>query len=181
MVSTNPGAMAPSAPLRGSSLIGSLKQSRVELIVALPDIVTCDAILWPITRDPDFTLVPVCKEDEGVSICAALSYCDRRAALLIQHTGFLDSINAIRCIALEYQLPIVMIVGLQGMEPGRAPLDSGRLGIRILEPICSAMGLSYKILTGDSHAALVSESIEWAYQNSRPIALLIATTPVVDP
>ncbi|MEJ0039469.1 MAG: decarboxylase [Gammaproteobacteria bacterium] len=172
--------MADSTALKGASLIRSLKKSRVEVIAALPDIVTCDAILWPITRDADFTLVPVCKEDEGVSICAALSYCNKRAALLIQHTGFLDSINAIRCIAMEYQLPIVMIVGLQGMEPDRAPLDSGKLGIRILEPICAAMGLSYKVLTGESHAQLVSESIDWAYENSRPIALLIATTPTGD-
>jgi sulfopyruvate decarboxylase subunit alpha len=172
--------MAASTALKGASLIRSLKKSRVEVIAALPDIVTCDAILWPITRDADFTLVPVCKEDEGVSICAALSYCNKRAALLIQHTGFLDSINAIRCIAMEYQLPIVMIVGLQGMEPDRAPLNSGKLGIRILEPICAAMGLSYKVLTGESHAALVSESIDWAYENSQPIALLIATTPTGD-
>jgi sulfopyruvate decarboxylase subunit beta len=164
-------------PLKGASVIRALKQSRVEVVVALPDIVTCDAILWPITRDRDFTLIPVCKEDEGVSICAALSYCNRRAVLLIQHTGFLDSINAIRSIAVEYQLPIVMMVGLQGLEPDRAPLDSARLGIRILEPICSAMGLGYKILTGDAHAGLVNESIERSYENSRPTALLIATTP----
>jgi sulfopyruvate decarboxylase subunit beta len=181
MAATNPATAAALAPLKGSSLIRALKRGRVEVLVALPDIVTCDAILWPITRDPDFTLVPVCKEDEGVSICGALSYCDKRAVLLIQHTGFLDSINAIRNIALEYQLPVVMIIGLQGMEPDRAPRDSERLGIRILEPICSAMGLSYRILTGDSHAAVVSESIDWSYENSRPMALLIATTPVVDP
>lgn len=168
------------APLKGSSLIGGLKESRVEFLVALPDIVTCDSVLWPATIDPSFTLVPVCKEDEGVSICAALSYCSRRAALLIQHTGFLDSINAIRNIAVEYQLPVVMIVGLQGMEPERAPIDSQKLGIRILEPICSALGLSYRILTGESHAALVKECVDWSYENSKPIALLIATTPVAD-
>lgn len=169
------------APLKGSSLIRSLKQSSVKLVVALPDIVTCDAILWPITRDPEFKLVPVCKEDEGVSICGALSYCEKRAVLLMQHTGFLDSINAIRSIAVEYQLPIVMIIGLQGMEPGKLPSESERLGIHILEPICSAMGLSCKVLTGEADATMVSESIEWAYTSSRPVVLLIATTPVVDP
>lgn len=166
-----------SAPLRGSSLIQALKQSRVEVVAALPDIVTCDAILWPISSDGDLTLVPVCKEDEGVSICAALSYCDRRAVLLLQHTGFLDSINAIRSIAVEYQLPIVMIIGLQGLEPGREPIESGKLGVRILEPICAAMGLSYKIVTRDSHARAVRQGIDWAYEHSQPMALMIATTP----
>jgi len=168
---------SPNAPLRGGSLIQALKQSRVEVVAALPDIVTCDAVLWPISSDADFTLVPVCKEDEGVSICAALSYCDKRAVLLLQHTGFLDSINAIRSIAVEYQLPVVMIIGLQGLEPGRQPIESQRLGIRILEPICAAMGLSYKILTRDSHARVVRQGIDWAYEHSQPMALMIATTP----
>lgn len=177
MTSTQRSEGAASAPLRGSSLIQALKQSRVEVVAALPDIVTCDAMLWPISSDGDFTLVPVCKEDEGVSICAALSYCDKRAVLLLQHTGFLDSINAIRSIAVEYQLPVVMMVGLQGMEPGREPIESGKLGIRIMEPICSAMGLSYRIVTRDSHARVVRQSIEWAYEHSQPMALMIAATP----
>jgi len=177
MVSTNQSEICSVAPLKGSSIIRSLKQSRVEVVVALPDLVTCDAVLWPITRDDDFTLVPVCKEDEGVSICAALSYCDKRAVLLLQHTGFLDSINAVRSIAMEYQLPIVMIVGLQGLEPNRAPNKSDWLGIRILEPICCAMGLSYRILTGEDHAGVVRESIDWSYEQSQPTVLMIATTP----
>jgi sulfopyruvate decarboxylase subunit alpha len=177
MATTNQLETPALAPLKGSSIIRALKQSRVEVVVALPDLVTCDAILWPITHDDDFKLVPVCKEDEGISICAALSYCEKRAVLLIQHTGFLDSINAIRSIAMEYQLPIVMIVGLQGLEANRAPGKSDWLGIRILEPICSAMGLSYRILTADGDAEGVKESIDWSYEHSKPMALMIATTP----
>jgi len=57
MVRSNRSAVSLPAPLKGASLIRSLKQSHVEVVVALPDIVTCDAILWPITRDADFTLV----------------------------------------------------------------------------------------------------------------------------
>jgi sulfopyruvate decarboxylase subunit alpha len=172
--------MSTSAPLKGSSLIRALKESRVEFLVALPDIVTCDSVLWPATNDPDFKLVPVCKEDEGVSICGALSYCARRAALLIQHTGFLDSINAIRNNAVEYQLPVVMIIGLQGMEPDCLPSQSKKLGIRIVEPICTALGLQYRVLTDDSDVAMLKECIDWAYENSAPIALFVATTPVTD-
>ena len=40
-------------PELGRLLLQQIKQSRIELVVALPDIVTSDAVLWPISRDPD--------------------------------------------------------------------------------------------------------------------------------
>ena len=163
--------------MRGVSIIESIKKAGVKTVVALPDIVTCNGVLWPIKRDPDLRLVPVCKEDEGVSICAALSYCEHRAVLLIQHLGFLDSINAIRVIAVEYDLPVVMILGLQGMEADRTPSQSGKLSVRIVEPICHAMGLDYEILFDESNISAVEAGINRAYEQSRPFAILIARSP----
>ena len=89
-------------PIQGMNIQAALHEARVEFVVALPDIVTCDELLWPIAREDNFRLVNVCKEDEGVSICAGLSYAGKRAILLMQHTGFLDSINAIRVMAMDY-------------------------------------------------------------------------------
>ncbi len=177
MSSATTPAESPARALLGASIIQSIKDAGVQTVVALPDIVTCDNLLWPIARDPDLRLVPVCKEDEGVSICAALSYCDHRAVLLIQHLGFLDSINAIRVIAVEYDLPVVMILGLQGMEADRIPSQSEKLSVRIVEPICRAMELDYKILFEEPDAAVVEPMINEAYEQSKPVAILIARSP----
>lgn len=163
--------------LKGASIINAIKQGGVQHVVALPDIVTCDAVLWPLTSDSDLRLVTVCKEDEGVSICTGLSYCDQRAVLLIQHTGFLDSVNSVRAIAVEYGHPVVMIVGLQGMEPDRRPTDSDQYGIRILEPILQAMGIDYELLVEDSDAAMIAPAIDRAYAESRPFVFLVARSP----
>ncbi|MDX6751458.1 hypothetical protein SH611_16740 [Geminicoccaceae bacterium 1502E] len=163
--------------LEGSAIIREIKAAGVGTVVALPDIVTCETVLWPVARDTGLRLVQVCKEDEGVSICAGLSYCDQRSVLLIQHTGFLDSINAIRVIAVEYQLPIVMIVGLQGLEPGRAPTDSDRLGVRIVIPILEAMRLGFTILETGADAAGLAATIEASYASSRPHVFLVARSP----
>lgn len=167
----------PALPLRGESIVAAIKAAGIDMVVALPDIVTCETVLWPIHRDGELELVQVCKEDEGVSICAGLSYCERRAVLLIQHTGFLDSINAIRAIAVEYQLPVVMIVGLQGLEPDRAPAQSGKLGVRIVEPILKAMALDYTILDHDGDAEAMSGIIDSAYAGSRPHVFLVPQSP----
>ncbi len=163
--------------LQGGAIVHAIKQAKVNTVVALPDIVTCESTLWPISGDPDLTLVPVCKEDEGVSICAGLSYCEQRAVLLIQHTGFLDSINAIRAIAIEYALPVVMIVGLQGMEADRLPADSEKYGLKILQPICQAMALDYHWLVDESDTATITHTIEQAYQHSRPVVMFVVHSP----
>lgn len=174
---SSPGGPATAETLQGAAIIAALKDAGVRTVVALPDIVTCETVLWPLSEDSSLRLVPVCKEDEGVSICAALSYCDHRPALLFQHTGFLDSINAIRVIAVEYALPVVMLVGLQGMEPDRSPNESESLSLRILIPMLEAMGLKHRVLASAADCADLAATIERCYRDSEPYVFLIARSP----
>ena len=80
--------------LHGSAIIAAIKASSVQFILSVPDIVTSAGLLRPISRDPDLRLVRVCKEDECIGIASGLHFCDKRAVILIQYTGFLDSLNA---------------------------------------------------------------------------------------
>ena len=111
--------------LKGASIIAAIKASGVEYILSVPDITTSGGLLRPIARDPDLKLVRVCKEDECIGIASGLSYCDKRALILIQHTGFLDSLNAIRGVAVEYRQPICMMVGLLQHDSEATPRNSG--------------------------------------------------------
>ena len=54
--------------LDGQKIIRELKKAQIKVVAALPDIVTSDGLLWPISRDPDFQLIRICKEDEGLSL-----------------------------------------------------------------------------------------------------------------
>ena len=165
-------------PIKGASIINAFEDAEIQSVVALPDIVTSETVLWPLSSNPNFMFIPVCKEDEGVSICASLSYCGQRALLLIQHTGFLDSINAIRAIAVEYQLPVVMVVGLQGSDPDTHPNQSKKVGIRALGPICDALDLRHTFITDEESAISIVEMIEAAYENSSPCAIFLPNPPV---
>ena len=159
--------------LAGGEIIAALKRGRIEYVVALPDITTSAGVLWPISRDQDFKLVRLCKEDEGVAICAGLAITQHRAALLIQYTGFLDSLNAIRAIACDYALPICMVIGLLEKEPHVKPRESKRFGVRIMEPILETMGIDHFCIDGSQDIAALPPAIERAYENSRPLAALV--------
>jgi sulfopyruvate decarboxylase subunit alpha len=166
-----------SAMLSGSKIIAAIKGAGVEFVLSVPDIHTSHGLLRPIANDPQLRLVRVCKEDECIGIASGLSYTDRRALILIQYTGFLDSLNAIRAVAVEYRQPICMMVGLLGHEPERLPTESGRYGVRIIEPICDAMGIEHLLVSEDADVAKITPAIEKAYDHSQPVTILIGRRP----
>src|SRR6202167_1227303 len=98
-------AAPPAKSLNGARIIAAIKASGIEYVLSVPDIVTSTGLLAPIAHDKELKLIRVCKEDECIGIATGLAYCDKRALILIQHTGFLYSINAIRGVAVEYRQP----------------------------------------------------------------------------
>jgi sulfopyruvate decarboxylase TPP-binding subunit len=163
--------------LHGGGIIAAIKASGIEYVLAVPDIVTSAGLLAPIAHDEDLKLIRVCKEDECIGIASGLSYADKRALILIQYTGFLDSLNAIRGIAVEYKQPICMMVGLLGHDPDKAPRASPRYGVRIIEPICDDMGIAHHLISLDADIGKIQPAIEQAYRTSEPVALLIGRRP----
>ena len=161
----------------GQAILQALKQGAIEFIVSVPDIVTSDGLLWPIAGDSDFRLLRVCKEDEGVSICGAMSYNNTRAILLMQQTGLMDSLNAIRAIGIDYQLPICMMVGLQGKEPELKSAESSSYGVRIIEPVLEAMQIPFRVIEEPGDVRHIAPDIEQAYSSSSTFVFIIARPP----
>lgn len=162
---------------QGQAIIAALKQAGIEFVVALPDIVTSDGLLWPLSRDPGLRLLRVCREDEGVSICGAMSYNGTRALLLMQQTGLMDSLNAIRAIGVDYRLPVCMMVGLQGKEPELPPSRSASYGVRIVEPVLDAMQIGHRLIEAPADVARIAGDIDAAYRASAPFVFLIGRSP----
>lgn len=175
---TPAGTSGQAAHPSGARIIELLKESGVGEVVALPDIVTSDGLLWPISRDPALRLTRVCKEDEGVSICAAMSCNGTRAVLLMQQTGLMDSLNAIRAIGIDYQRPVVMMVGLLEKEPHLPARKSAAYGVRIVEPVLRAMGISHSPIEEPGDVESIVHLIDEAYAGSRPHVFLIGRAPV---
>jgi sulfopyruvate decarboxylase subunit alpha len=170
-------ATAVDRRLSGAAIISAIKASGVEYILSVPDITTSSGLLAPIAQDKTLRLIRVCKEDECIGIASGLSYSDKRALILIQHTGFLDSINAIRGIAVEYKQPICMMIGLLQHDPEKTPRQSGRYGVRIVEPILDDMGIPHHFVSLDADVAKIQPAIEDAYRQSHPVAILIGRSP----
>ena len=79
--------------------------------------------------------------------------------------------------AVEYALPICMMVGLLEKEPDLRPRESKRYGVRIVEPILDAMGIPYHEIEGDADVGKIRPAIDDAYAASHPVVLLIGRRP----
>ena len=141
----------------------------------MPDIVTSSRLLWPISKDEHFRLTRVCKEDEGVSICAAMSYSNTKAILLMQQTGFMDSLNSIRAMGSDYNLPILMFIGLQGKEPGITFALSEVFGIKIVKSVIDAFSFNYSVLATVADIKNIAAEINLAYRDSKPHIFILDT------
>ena len=164
--------------LSGQGIVDAVKAAGVSYVLSVPDITTSQGVLKRVAEDRQLKLVRVCKEDECLGIAAGLTYGDKRALILIQHTGFLYALNAIRGVAVEQKLPMVMMIGLLAKEPDVAPSQSKRYGLRIIEPILDVMGIERIYIDVDADIAKIAPAIDKAYATSAPVALLIGRSPV---
>jgi sulfopyruvate decarboxylase subunit alpha len=163
--------------LKAADIIREVKRAGIRFVIALPDRVTSQFLLKPMLRDPDFRVVQVCKEDEGISICSGLFAAGHRSLLMMQYTGLLDSVNSLRGVAVEGRNPVCMLVGLLGKEPGVAPTQSKKYGVKIVEPLLDTMGIEHHWVEEAGDTSKILGAIENAYANTRPTALLIGTEP----
>src|SRR3954468_6241528 len=176
-MSASEAAVRTVAGLSGQNIIREIKAGGIQFVVSVPDITTSEGLLRPLAKMDDPRFIRVCKEDEGVGICAGLSFTGKRGLLLIQQTGLLDSINAIRGNAVEYSLPVCMMVGLLEKEVGVMPRQSKRYGVRIVEPILEAMGIAYHNIEEQSDVAKIRPAVDAAYKDSKPTVILIGQRP----
>ena len=175
--STKPAEQA-TARLTGAGIIAAIKDAGISHVLSVPDLHTSHGLLKPLASDPGLRLIRVCKEDECLGISAGLSYGDKRALVLIQYTGFLYAMNAIRAIAVEHKMPICLMVGLLGNKPGESPDTSKRAGLRILQPVLDLLGIPRDLIDTDADLPRIAPAIRDAYERSHPTAILIGRRPV---
>jgi sulfopyruvate decarboxylase subunit alpha len=170
--------VAEAGVLHGLKIVDAIKKAGIQYVLSVPDLHTSKGLLFPIAQDPDLKLIRVCKEDETIGISAGLSYGPKRALVLIQYTGFLYAMNAIRGVSVEYKQPTCLMIGMLGLEPGVQPQQSGKYGLRIIEPILDVMGIPHHLIESDEDLSKIGPAIDECYNKSFPVAFLIGRRPV---
>jgi sulfopyruvate decarboxylase len=106
-------------------LIAILKKQGVAFIATLP----CEKIKTLLDMiAPNFTHVPLTREEEGVGICAGTALAGKRPAMFVQSSGIGNMINALLSLTQFYELPLALFVSRRGVyqEKIEAQLPMGQ-------------------------------------------------------
>jgi len=157
------------AKKRATDILAAIKKAGIDFVASLPDI-NCLDLINALERDSEIEHVPLCREEEGIGICAGARLVGRKPALLIQNAGLLNSCNGIVTTGLQLELPILLIVYYAGDIGDRGFARVGTATVPVLE----ALGVRHYLLRD-------AEEIEWTFKNawllaedsSRPVAVLL--------
>jgi sulfopyruvate decarboxylase subunit alpha len=157
--------------LTGERVVDELKKCGVTHLVYLAD--TKTRFIYEATMNhKEITLVPFCREGEGVAIAAGLVIGGRKPVVLYQNTGLYEAGDSIRTVALELRLPLLMIISYLGWKRDSPITDSAGI---LLEPTLNAWGIKYYLVQSDEDVGKISIGDKQARETNRPVAILIAT------
>ena len=150
-------------------IVGGLKGAGINLVATLPDI-NLASLLNEVENDRDILHVPLCREEEGIGICAGAYLVGKKCAAIMQNGGFFNSCNAIVSTLLQYQIPALLLIYYAGDIGDRTFSTSGAM----TEPVLQALGIRYYILRDPMDSAeLIKRAQILAEDSKRPVAMLL--------
>ena len=152
-------------------VLDQLHKNGVTHVVWLPDSET-NFMFKELNADPTLEIVPICREGESIAIAAGLFVGGKCPVVMIQNTGLFESGDSVRGLALDIDLPLVMMIGYRGWTRHGVMRDSAA---RFTEPILRAWNISYYLIESDSDAGNISTAFEKARQIKHPVACLIGS------
>lgn len=159
------------ASLTARRFVDEIKSCGITHAVWLPDS-EARFLYETMIADRDLTVVPVCREGESFAIAMGLIIGGKTPVVLIQNTGFFESGDSIRALALDCELPLLVLIGYRGWRQGHPMTDSaGRYTVHNLE----SWGIEHYLVESDTDIGLIYKAFRQAQEQSQPVAVLIGT------
>jgi len=158
-----------STALTPARIVEELRKLSITHIVWLPDTESqfvCEAA----QEQPDFTLVPVCREGEAIAVAVGLMLGGKESVVIHQNTGFFESGDSVRALALDLGLPLLLLIGYRGWRHGAPASDSAAV---FTEPILNAWGIKYYLVETDEDVEKVSLGYKEAHETGKPVVILL--------
>jgi sulfopyruvate decarboxylase subunit alpha len=150
-------------------VLAGIREAGITLVASLPDINLVD-LIGRLENDDRLVHVPLSREEEGIGIAAGAYLGGGMPAVLMQNAGLLNTCNALTTTALQFEIPMLLLVFYAGHLGDTAFM---RLG-EVTEPVLRALGIR-TFIPVDAAAArsLIPQATALSRQAMRPVAILI--------
>jgi sulfopyruvate decarboxylase subunit alpha len=151
------------------AIVAGLRGAGINLVATLPDINLAE-LLRAVEEERQFIHVPLCREEEGIGVCAGGYLVGKKCAAIMQNGGFFNSNNAIVSTLMQYQIPLLLMIYYAGDVGDRTFSSTGSM----TEPVLQALGIRYYVMrASDDAPELIRRAQILAEDSRRPVALLL--------
>src|ERR1044072_10061835 len=151
-------------------IVAGLKEPGIDRIASVPDINMLQLINL-LYEDKAITHVPVGREEEGIGVCSGAHLGGKKTAMLMQNGGLLNSCNALTTTALQFGMPILLLIYYAGDIGDNA---FHMVGL-VAAPVVQGLGIKYLVLREPATVKQeISGAVTLANSCKRPVALLLA-------
>jgi|GEM_PF-290288 len=175
------------APLIIETLRQTFREARARLAAERPGGATPEYLGWilsvPDTHQksvlaaledvPEIKVLTCATEDEANAIAAGLYIGGEPCLLMIQHAGLYASVNTLRGVAIDGQIPIFAMIGLLSREKDKDLHESRSSMVRYVEPLLDTFGVPHARLEGPEDLHLIPEYYRLSRERRGPAAVLV--------
>ena len=156
-----------------SQILTALKEAGIDLVASVPDTHLLELINL-LYEDPEITHVPVGREEEGIGVCTGAYLGGKRTAMLMQNAGLMNSCNGLTTTALQFGIPMLLLIYYAGDMGDNAFHMLGQL----TEPVLQGLGIKYSVVRDAARQKeQIAAAVVTAAAYKRPVALLL--TPAI--
>ena len=152
------------------NILTGLKAAGIDLVSSVPDINMLELINL-LYQDKEITHVPVGREEEGIGVCTGAHLGGKRPAMLMQNGGLLNSCNGLTTTALQFGIPVLLLIYYAGDIGDNA---FHMVGL-VTEPVLDALGIKTIVMRDPAKVKQdIAGAVTLASSSKRPVALLLS-------
>lgn len=148
----------------------ALEEAGIEYLVTLPES-PYERLLRDLISGSSIRIIQVCRESEGVSVCAGLTYGGKAAALLCSYKGVYNSVDSLLGVALKTQSSFLMLVS-EAEQPPEKKAKSLEHGHHTVELLDLAQIPHYEI-KANSDMYRIGEAAARTKNDTHPVAVML--------
>ncbi len=153
----------------GRQILAGLKEAGINLVASVPDINMLQVINL-LYEDKQIAHVPVGRKEEGIGVVPGAYLAGKQTAMLMQNGGLLNSCNGLTTTAIQFGIPILLLIYYTG--------DMGDNAFHMVglatEPLLQGLGIKYTVMRDPAKVKQDITGAVIATQSSkRPVALLV--------
>ena len=130
-------------------------------------------VLAALDKEESIRVLTCATEDEATTIAAGLHIGGEPCVLMIQHAGLYASVNTLRGVGMDGEIPIFYMIGLLEPREGQGPEGVAAFHGPLREPLLDTFGVPHARLEGPNDVHLIPEYYRLSRSRRGPAVVLV--------